>query len=258
MVAIVPKGISPGFRKEWRDFIGFVARPSVAPRLSGREPGPGAWLDWFPAVSVGGLLKWAAVLWAINLLFLGPIALAAAGAGGAEHRLNLSNIPWLQALIWAPIVEELTFRYGLRQPLRTVWLLPVCLIALFSGPQWYAVALVGGVVLLCWWPTLWSVPQGFMRFPWRLRRAYVRVFPWVAHGACLLFAAIHLNNFSLHQTPWWLMPLLVLPQWLTGLVLAWLRVRRGIGASMLLHGLFNGGPLLLVWLVLQWVPLSPS
>ena len=33
---------------------------------------------------------------------------------------------------------------------------------------------------------------------------------------------------------------------LTGLVLAWLRVRRGIGASIVLHAIFNGGPVLLI------------
>ena len=246
------------FRDEWRDFLRFVARPGAAPRLPDRRGGHGEWMDWFPEVSMGRLVRWSCVLWAINLLFLGPIALAAAGAGGAEHRLDLDNIPWLQALLWAPIVEELTFRHGLRQPGRAVWLVPACVVALLSGPRWYAVALTGMVVLLCWWPYLRRIPARPAALPWRWRRAYLRVFPWVVHGSCLLFAAVHLNNFSLNQTPWWLMPLLVLPQWLTGLALAWLRVRRGIGASMLLHGMFNGGPLLVVWLALQWMPLPPG
>lgn len=247
------------FRHEWRDFLRFAVRPTLAPRLGGRQSGHGEWADWFPRVSVGRLLQWACVLWAINLLFLGPIALAAAGAGGAEHRLNLANIPWLHALIWAPVVEELTFRYGLRQPVRAVWLVPVCVVALLAGPQGYAFVLVAIVVLLCWWPYIRrspGTPKAAM--PMRWRSAYLSVFPLVVHGSCLLFAGVHLNNFSLNQTPWWLMPLLVLPQWLTGLVLAWLRVRRGFGASVLLHGLFNGGPLLVVWLVLQWLPMPPS
>lgn len=252
----MPEGVGVSFRHEWRDFLRFVVRPNLTPHLPGQKGGQGRWSDWFPAVSGRRLLQWAFVLWAINLLFLGPIALAAAGAGGAEHRLNLNNIPWLQALLWAPIVEELTFRYGLRQPGRALWLVPACVVALLAGPQWYAVVLVGVVVLLCWWPHLKRVSLTAM--PWRWRRWYMRAFPWVVHGSCLLFAAVHLNNFSLNQTPWWLMPLLVLPQWLTGLTLAWLRVRRGIGASMLLHGVFNGGPLLVVWLILQWMPLPPS
>lgn len=254
------------FRHEWRDFWRFVVKPRLGPRLAGRPLGHGDWLDWFGPVSLSRLLQWAGILWAINLLFLGPIALAAAGAGGAEHRLNLGNIPWLHALLWAPVVEELTFRYGLRQPGRAVWLVPLCVVALLAGPQNHAIVLVAAVVAVCWWPYLRgsstkdaALPLFLRwRFPWRWLCAYRAVFPLMVHGSCLLFAAVHLNNFSLNQTPWWLMPLLVLPQWLTGLVLAWLRVRRGIGASMLLHGIFNAGPLLVVWLVLQWIPLPPS
>jgi len=241
----------PAFRDEWRDFLRFARRPRVAPRLPGRQPGSGWWEDWFPALSVGRLLQWALALWAINLVFLGPIALAAAGAGGAQHRLDISNIPWLQALLWAPVVEELVFRYGLRQPARALWLVPAAACALVSGPQWHTVALVGAILLVCWLPCLRPPPSQRPPLPWAWRATYLRWFPWVTHLACLAFAAVHLNNFNLNQTPVWLMPLLVLPQWLTGLVLAWLRVRRGIGASMLLHGLFNGGPLLLVWIILQ-------
>jgi hypothetical protein len=70
----------------------------------------------------------------------------------------------------------------------------------------------------------------------------------------LLFAAVHLGNFSYNETPLWLLPFLVLPQWVTGLALAWLRVRRGVGAAMVLHGIFNGGPLLVIWLVISWLP----
>lgn len=46
-------------------------------------------------------------------------------------------------------------------------------------------------------------------------------------------------------------PVMVMPQWMTGLVLAWMRVRSGIGTSILMHMMFNGGPLLLIWLMLQ-------
>ena len=48
------------------------------------------------------------------------------------------------------------------------------------------------------------------------------------------------------------MMVLVLPQWVTGQVLAWMRVERGIGAAMLLHALFNAGPLAVVWVGLQF------
>ncbi|MCY1464048.1 hypothetical protein D9M71_820230 [compost metagenome] len=46
----------------------------------------------------------------------------------------------------------------------------------------------------------------------------------------------------------------MLPQWLTGLVLGWIRVRRGIGAAILLHSVFNAGPILMIWLVMRYAP----
>src|SRR5690606_10722105 len=122
------------FRDEFGDFLRFVRRPRVSPRLPGRPAGNGWWLDWFPPIRLGRLVHWALLLWAINLLFLGPIAVAAAGAGGAQHRLDLNNIPFLHALVWAPIVEELIFRYGLRNVGKALWTLPLTVAALLTGP----------------------------------------------------------------------------------------------------------------------------
>ncbi len=242
------------FRDELRNFFRFVLRPRFGPRLPGRRAGDGCWEDWFPGLPIGRLFKWACFLWAVNLVFLGPIAVMAAGAGGATHRLDIHNIPWLQALLWAPVVEELVFRYGLRRPAQAWWLVPAAVAAMFMGATWWAILLVTAILALCWIPYLLGMAYTRRSMPWRYRLAYRRWFPWVFHLASLLFAGVHLYNFNLHQTPLWLMPLLVLPQWLTGLVLSWLRIKRGIGASMLLHAIFNGGPLLLVWLVLRFVP----
>ena len=122
------------------------------------------------------------------------------------------------------------------------------------GPKWSGMLLLAGVLLASWVPYLAQRPYTRRPLPWRYRLAYRRGFPLAYHAVSLLFAAVHLYNFNLHQTPWWLLPLLVLPQWLTGLVLGWLRVKRGVGASMLLHGLFNSGPLLVVWLILTFAP----
>src|SRR5690606_14887126 len=86
---LVRRPAGPRFRDELRDFFRFIVRPRLGPRLPGRHAINGWWEDWFPGLSVGRLLKWACFLWAINLVFLGPIAVAAAGAGGATHRLDI-------------------------------------------------------------------------------------------------------------------------------------------------------------------------
>ncbi len=246
------------FRDELRDFLRFFVRPTLGPRLPYRRVGGQVGADWLSGLEPGRLLKWALFLWAINLIFLGPIAVAAATAAGAQHRLNIHAIPWLQALLWAPIVEELVFRYSLRRIAHALWMVPVSVGIMLTGPSVTSILFLIAVLLLCWSP--W-VGRARLRSPersrgrsWELRRRYRALFPWVFHAANLTFAGVHLHNFNLPPTALWLLPLLVLPQWLTGMVLGWLRVRRGIGSAMVLHGLFNGGPLLLVWLILTLAP----
>ena len=244
----------PSFREEARDLLPFIRRPSVAPRLPGRRASDGYWQDWFPSVRPLRLLQWAGLMWAINLLFLGPIAVMAAGLGGATHRIDLQNIPWLTALIWAPVVEELVFRHGLRRLKDLWWLLPLGIAALLNGPTWWGGWFLAACLALAWLPYGSGWPMARRPLPWGVRRTYLVHFPWVFHLSSLSFSAVHLYNFNLAQTPVWLLPLLVLPQWVTGMVLGWLRTRHGIGASIWLHAIFNGGPLLLVWIVLRWAP----
>jgi len=235
------------FWQEWRDFLRFLRKPALSARLPGARLGRGARTDWLNGLSPLRLLQWALLLWACNLLFLGPLAALAAHAGGAQHRLlDMVSIPWLQALLWAPVLEELLFRYGLRHPMQALWVIPAAVAALLYGVQWSTGLLLLTVLSI----SILQPAQVGKPMPWSWRKTYRRAFAWVFYTASALFALLHLLNFNLHQTPLWLLPLLVLPQWCTGLVLGWLRVRRGIGASMLLHALFNGGPLLLVWLLL--------
>ena len=247
----------PRFGTELGDFLRFLRHPDFR-RLPLRNSGDSWQEDWFPALKPGRLFQWAGLLWLINLLLLGPIAVAAAGLAGAQHRLDLDNIPWLQAVLWAPLVEELVFRYGLRKPVTLLWLLPASLCALLVGPQALTITLVGLIVLACWWTQRFAAAGRRAPLAWRHRRRYRAMFFWVLHLSCLAFAAIHLANFSHSSTPLWVLPLLVLPQWLTGLVLAWIRVRRGFGAAVALHAVFNAGPLLVVWLVLSSLSGAPG
>lgn len=241
------------FRTEFRDLIRFLRHPRLSPRTIGRRAGSGVAADWLSGLDFKRLLQWALLLWCVNLVFLGPIAVMAAGAGGAQHRLDIGAIPWLQALLWAPLVEELVFRYSLRRITHAYWLLPSAAVVMFNGPGWSTGLFLMAILFLCWRNVsgLPALRQGAGR---RIALLYRRIFPWAFYTVSLAFAGVHLMNFKLHQTPLWLMPLLVLPQLLTGLVLGWMRVRRGIGAAISLHALFNGGPLLVVWLILRYMP----
>lgn len=241
-------------RQEIADWWRFLRHPTPAGRIGPRQGGVMA--DWRPNISVGRLLGWAGMLWLFNLFVLGPIAVAAAGAGGAQHRLNPDNIPWLTAVLWAPVVEELLFRYGLRRPLQALWVVPAIAPAVLYGPKVWTACLTAAIVLAAMYFVIRQAHKPYARGP---RRYYSRHFGLIFHMAALTFAAVHLSNFAaLGQMSWWMVPLLVLPQWLTGLVLGWMRIRRGIMASMLLHATFNAGPMVVIWVVLKYLPALPT
>lgn len=255
-----PQPAVPRLRSDVADFLRFVRRPTLR-RRPPRHPGSGVAADWRATVGLRRLFAWVTILWGINLFVLGPVAVAAAGTGGAQHRLAMAAIPVFTAIVWAPLVEELLFRYGLRRPQHALWLVPLLLWPLFGGPGPAGAAILGAGMLLSLWLIVRGrskaiTRHGGMRHAWRWswRRRYIRLFPWVVHLAALVFAGMHLANFTLNQTALWLTPLLVLPQWLTGLVLAWMRVRRGIACSILMHSMFNAGPVLLVVAIRQWAP----
>jgi hypothetical protein len=247
------RAVNTLFRSELADFWHCVRHPTLR-RLNGARRGRWGVLDDFrPRISLGRLFAWAGFLWIINVFLLGPLAGAAAGAGGSLHRLDVHHIPWLMAVTWAPLVEELVFRYGLRRPLQALWFVPLMAVAMVWGPRpWTGIIVAIGVAL-----ALWSVARGHMRRT-RWRRLYSRYFGWIFHLSALTFAGLHLANFTLGTSSCWLLPLLVLPQWVTGLVLTWMRVRRGIGTSIALHALFNAGPILVIAILLRWAPAVAS
>ncbi len=256
----------PGFRRpvglptmgaEIVDFLRFIVRPRPGPRLGGRQARGGLRGDFSLNAPWWRLAHWAVLLWLVNVFVFAPLALSAAEAGGAQHRLDLHNLPWLAALVWAPIVEELTFRYALRRLAMLWWFVPLMAVILIQGAGVASGAMAVAALLLVlaplWYPADHRWRAGWT-LSWRGRRLGQRLYPWLFHSSALAFAAVHLFNFRMTSMSLVLLPLLVLPQWLTGLVLGWMRVRRGIGASMALHAIFNGGPLLLIALVLHFAP----
>lgn len=242
----------PTFRQDLADFWRFLRHPDLR-RSPGRRAGSSLASDWLPGVSFGRLLAWAALLWFVNAALFGPLSLQVAQKLGAEHRLDANHVPVLIAVFWAPIVEELLFRYGMRRPAQAWWMVPLAVV-LVSHPLsvlgWIVLAFV---LLMAQRPLRRGrISRGHWARPWR--REYVRVYGAIFHLVALAFAAVHLHNFFFDKTTSWLLPFLVLPQWVTGLVLGWMRTRRGIGASMALHALFNAGPVLVIVLTLHFFP----
>lgn len=124
----------------------------------------------------------------------------------------------------------------------------MALVLVFGLRGWASLLLTVSIAVL-WLVSFFTVPPKAWAYKWL--RLYRRGFPWVFHLVALAFAAVHLRNFVFEDVQWWVMLVLVTPQWLTGLVLGWIRVQKGVAASMLLHALFNVGPLMVAWLALK-------
>ncbi|WP_019937971.1 type II CAAX prenyl endopeptidase Rce1 family protein [Bordetella sp. FB-8] len=242
----------PTFRQDLADFWRFLRHPDLR-RSPGRRASGSLKSDWWPGVSVGRLLAWAAVLWLVNAALFGPLSLHVAQKLGAEHRLDAEHVPVLIAILWAPVAEELLFRYCMRRPGQAWWMVPLAVV-LVMNPLRVLGWIVLAIVLLAAWRPLrrGRIAHGHWARAWR--REYVRVYGAIYHLVAVIFAAVHLHNFLLDRTTLWLLPFLVLPQWVTGLVLGWMRTRRGIGASMALHALFNAGPVLVIVATLHFFP----
>lgn len=237
------------FRDEFRQFLKFVRRPNLRRVVQHSTPVSGWVADWLPGCKFSRLFAWAGALWLINIVALGPLVLTVFEMSGATHRISVHNLPWFQALVWAPIIEEMLFRFGLRRPVMALLVVPVLIYVFLNGFAWWASSLIVLVMLLLIWSMRHAVmPTGQT---WKWLRTYLWAFPVVMHGSVLAFAALHIHNYEFVDLPWWMMMVLVLPQWVTGLALCWIRVQRGIGAAILVHALFNAGPLAVAWLALQ-------
>lgn len=243
------------FKKDLKAFFAYVRRPSFGPRLAHNRRGDGWWSDFKVHTPLKLLLKWALFLWAINIGVLAPLAVGVAESMGANHRIRL-DIPYLLLLaaVWAPIVEEFLFRFGLRRPKLALFYVPILIFVVHNGANKWS---LGIVVLLSFSLVLFDLyrqtgSQHALPFKWR--RIYRQWFPFVFHASVMSFAAVHLANYQFQQNLNWLLPVLILPQWLTGLVVAWMRMRDSFACAVVMHGIFNGGPVLLIWLLMQWMP----
>ena len=142
----------------------------------------------------------------------------------------------LLGVFLAPPLEEIIFRLWLRVNRTTLF--AFAFLVLFTGvlllptSNWGAVLLMGLSVSL--------LVISLMGYDEDIERAVARRFGWVFYGSTLLFALVHVTNYTPLTTQTFLLaPLLVLPQFVGGTMLGYIRIRYGIGFSILYHAAFN-------------------
>ncbi len=247
------------FGAQIRDFFHFLLHPNFR-RGYGRGTGDGWFKDWQLNLPWRRMFQWAGFMWAINLLVLAPLALLAAGDANATHRLQFSYMLIPLAVIWAPIVEEILFRFNIRRPLLAVWMIPVMIfVLLMQGTVIATLALIAVLaIVMIAYPKLGLDQYGkHWRLPFKFLRFYRKYFVVLMHLLVFGFAYMHIFNYEFTAASMGTTLVMVLPQWFSGLALMWMRVRYGIANAIYLHAIFNGGPVfLIVFIKLLGIPLS--
>ncbi len=239
------------FKQDLKNFWTFIQSPTLGSRFPGRR-GDGWWSDFKIHTPWGLIFKWLFFLWGMSIFILAPIVLGVSDLLGATNRLHDIDISRLVLLaaVWAPLVEELLFRFGLRRPRLALLYVPILTYVLYTKAGLFNIIVVVLLLALFVILDLSRLTTDRYALPFKWRRLYCRFFPVIFHGSVLVFASMHLMNYEFPGgAASLLLPLLILPQWLTGLVIAWMRVRDGFACAVVMHALFNGLPVVLLALL---------
>lgn len=233
-------------RAEWAALAQFIIRPRLPERTA-----PFSRRSLIALVRIYGLdLTLMALLALIaSVVVSAGLELPETALAGMEITTGLA----LAVILGAPLVEEVIFRGWLSGRKRHLAAIAVPILGAFgagilsgtgvagNGIWVIAIAVLSaGITILLFW-------TGRDRPPMRW---FERAFPVLFWLSTIAFACIHLANFDAGAL-WVLLPL-VLPQFLLGVLLGYLRVHHGLWASIALHALHNGTALGLVWIGLRF------
>lgn len=215
------------------DIARFIARPSFAsaPMAWGRAAALGLVIVFAFDLAIDTLVSLLTDAWDAEAGFL-PAELP-------EDMTPAGDI--FASLLLAPLLEELLFRSWLTGRIAALRFAAygLCTLGLLIA----SLLLPPDYALLAAWAGVGVVMAGLIHWGRTRHRDtavpawFTRHFHWIVWGSSMLFGLIHLGNYEPLSSPLGL--LVVLPQTLGGLLLAYTRTRLGLGAAMLHHAGYN-------------------
>ena len=245
----------------------FLRRPTFStPRMPGRLTGSGAKAELFSGIFTARFLR----VWLLGFAINQALAISSTIIGqkcGFGLKSTVEGMSLYNAIVVAPIIEELMFRLPFRIPLlagfmglsyisRAMCYLPEPFSVSESLRQrirpWTLVARTGlhekrpfvaaGPIVVTWLAFAGLAPRTARATRKRWSRFFSRrAFTIWFYAIAMLFAAVHAGNaVSKDSLPLWFAVLKVSPQLVMGFVFGYIRVRCGIGAAIAMHALHNG------------------
>ncbi len=151
-------------------------------------------------------------------------------------------------VIVAPIGEELVFRFVLKYRKWSLYVfMPLLLSISINIIFWIVNIQVNKMVVYFICLALFVIFD--FKFSNVIKNIFKYKFHYLFYFVTILFALVHIQNFTYSKSLLILIPLLVLPQLFTGIFLGYLRVKLGFIWSMLLH--FSHNAIFMIPLILS-------
>jgi hypothetical protein len=151
---------------------------------------------------------------------------------------------YIIVVIASPVIEEWIFRYHLKFItgsavfyLSVVSILTTTILVNVTDRQHVSLFLY---LVLCLMVAVlvFIIPK--LKTVYKYRKFFIRYYPYHIWLSAFLFSFIHIFNYNIHSNiSIILSPLLVLPQLIGGVILSFVRLKFGIGYSILMHVLNN-------------------
>lgn len=162
-----------------------------------------------------------------------------------DHLLENYNsyILFLTVVIVAPFMEEFIFRYPLKFAVTALLFTSLSffyILYIIFDPSFNLVFLVIIWLFIACLSTVLIFE--FFKIQWI--NFFTNNYGWIFYLHVVMFAFLHSSNFNLEPKAWIITPLLVIPQFILGMLLGYVRIRNNIWSSIYLHGLNNLIPMI--------------
>ncbi len=152
--------------------------------------------------------------------------------------------PILIFSLLGPLIEETMFRLWLSMKkihiIIAIFAISFRIVTMITGNNFYLLRFnmqLAKILSLSAIPVLAAIILSF--FLKKTKTEKQRYFPLFFWVSCFLFSAAHLTNYPLKLSLIWAYPFLILPQFILGYILAYIRVKNGFLSAVIIHSLAN-------------------